>query len=502
MLDGPQKDTTWNFSHQYLGHDWVQSHRPMRTENAEFALKSLEILKVSDTLEWQLNHPDRNQIDIRKFLFSEERILYSKEKKSLVLEDSLKNPVRKDKLSLKRSNYELNFASDYSSLKLENNFASSMYQTFVPNGATSMFPGLGLMSSISISDLLEDYRLYVAVRPQWEVRKTDFAVAFENNKGQIDKKTSLNRRFLEGSEFRIGGNPWISQTYLLSQQWKYPFSEFHAISFSLLHRWDKTDTLSIDDQSQTIPSYHENNLGLIVQYSIDNTRMIGLNLLEGTRGKVWYEYYQQYYPVRKNTDMHVIGADLRHYVKLHRSIIAAFRLAGATSLGSRKVIHYLGGVDNWLFQQVDNSTDVSTQMNYAFASFCGPMRGFYVNARNGNSFVSANSEVRLPLFSYLSKTPIKSDFIRHFQVIGFGDVGSAWTGASPYDVSNGFNTNSVTVKPVTVTVNSNREPIIYGYGFGLRSKLMGSFVRADWAWGIDDGQILPRVFYLSINMDF
>jgi hypothetical protein len=106
------------------------------------------------------------------------------------------------------------------------------------------------------------------------------------------------------------------------------------------------------------------------------------------------------------------------------------------------------------------------------------------------------------LFSYLSKTPIKSDFIRHFQVIGFGDVGSAWTGASPYDVSNGFNTNSVTVKPVTVTVNSNREPIIYGYGFGLRSKLMGSFVRADWAWGIDDGQILPRVFYLSINMDF
>jgi hypothetical protein len=27
-------------------------------------------------------------------------------------------------------------------------------------------------------------------------------------------------------------------------------------------------------------------------------------------------------------------------------------------------------------------------------------------------------------------------------------------------------------------------------------------VRADWAWGVDDGRVLDRVFYLSLNMDF
>jgi hypothetical protein len=36
----------------------------------------------------------------------------------------------------------------------------------------------------------------------------------------------------------------------------------------------------------------------------------------------------------------------------------------------------------------------------------------------------------------------------------------------------------------------------------LRSKVLGYFMRADWAWGIDDNQVLPRVFYLSLNMDF
>ena len=43
---------------------------------------------------------------------------------------------------------------------------------------------------------------------------------------------------------------------------------------------------------------------------------------------------------------------------------------------------------------------------------------------------------------------------------------------------------------------------IYGYGFGLRSRILGYFVRADWAWGVDDGVVLPAVFYFSLSLDF
>lgn len=88
-------------------------------------------------------------------------------------------------------------------------------------------------------------------------------------------------------------------------------------------------------------------------------------------------------------------------------------------------------------------------------------------------------------------------------MVGFGDVGSAWTGSSPYAEDNYFNsTTFVESEPVTVTIQNNREPILYGYGFGMRSRVLGYFVRADWAWGVDDGIVLPRVFSLSLSLDF
>jgi hypothetical protein len=416
----------------------------------------------------------------------------------LVLNETKDGKKKKEKSDLKRSNYDLNFTTDFASTKLDNTFASSFYQN-ATSGPTSIFPGMSALVKVSISDLLEDYRMHAAVRVAADIRNSDFGIAFENNKEQIDKKTTFQRR-----SQRWGGlyNAYRLETYMVTQQWKYPFSEFHCIKLNLIYRWDRRINLSVDPVSLADPNSNENNTGALLEYVLDNTRSIGLNLMEGTRGKCWYEFYQQPDNWKEKTGMHVFGGDFRHYKKIHRSIIMAFRMAGATSFGARKVVHYLGGVDNWLFQRVDQNTVVSDQMNYRFASFCGPMRGFYINARNGNTFLAANTEIRVPLFSYLTRNPIRSDFIKHFQVIGFGDVGSAWTGKSPYDVSNGFNTNTITQKPVTVTVNSNREPIIYGYGLGVRSKVLGYFLRADWAWGIDDAQVLPRVFYLSLNMDF
>jgi outer membrane protein assembly factor BamA len=155
-----------------------------------------------------------------------------------------------------------------------------------------------------------------------------------------------------------------------------------------------------------------------------------------------------------------------------------------------------------MFQRVDNSTPISNDIPYRFQSFIGPMRGFYLNARNGNSALIANAEVRWPLFRYFIRKPIKSDFVENFQMVTFFDAGTAWTGANPYSDDNLFNQTVAVKNPVTVTISNNREPIVYGYGFGLRSRVLGYFVRADWAWGVDDGRILDRVFYLSLNMDF
>ena len=130
-----------------------------------------------------------------------------------------------------------------------------------------------------------------------------------------------------------------------------------------------------------------------------------------------------------------------------------------------------------------------------------PVRGFYYNERNGNSFALLNSELRVPLFRYLLNRPIRSDFFQNFQVVAFGDAGTAWTGNDPYAEDNFFNRQVIERNPLTITIKNQREPIIWGYGFGLRTRLLGYFVRGDWAWGVDDQRRLPHVFHLSLDLD-
>jgi hypothetical protein len=108
------------------------------------------------------------------------------------------------------------------------------------------------------------------------------------------------------------------------------------------------------------------------------------------------------------------------------------RLAESNSFGSRRVIFFLGGVDNWLFAKVDPSIPIDFTQNYFYQTLGSPMRGFYYNARNGSSFAVFNSELRIPVFRYLLNHPIRSDLIQNFQIVLFGDAGTAWTGWDPY----------------------------------------------------------------------
>ncbi|MBK7287790.1 MAG: hypothetical protein IPI95_12225 [Flavobacteriales bacterium] len=211
------------------------------------------------------------------------------------------------------------------------------------------------------------------------------------------------------------------------------------------------------------------------------------------------EYYKQ--PDGAKTDMQVLGFDIRNGMTIHRDFIWVNRLAGSTSLGSRKVVFFMGGVDNWLFAKTDYSIPIDFTQNYYYQSLAVPMRGFYYNARNGSAFAVLNSELRFPVFRYLLDRPLRSDFLQNFQVVAFGDAGSAWTGNDPYSEDNFFNRQVIQRNPLTITIRNQREPIIYSYGFGVRARLLGYFMRGDWAWGVDDGVIQKGIFQFSLSLD-
>ncbi|HBH47867.1 MAG TPA: hypothetical protein DDX98_04470, partial [Bacteroidales bacterium] len=81
-------------------------------------------------------------------------------------------------------------------------------------------------------------------------------------------------------------------------------------------------------------------------------------------------------------------------------------------------------------------------------------------------------------------------------------IGTAWSGFSPWARQNGYDRDFVYQANLEIEIDAQRDPIVAGYGFGVRSQLLGYFIRLDWAWGIEQMQVLPRVFYFSLALDF
>jgi outer membrane protein assembly factor BamA len=163
----------------------------------------------------------------------------------------------------------------------------------------------------------------------------------------------------------------------------------------------------------------------------------------------------------------------------------------------------MGGVDNWLFPKYEQSNNPSTQTNYSFQALATNMRGFKQNIRNGSTFAAASVEIRVPIVSYIANRPIRSDFLNNLLLMPFFDVGTAWTGSGPYSDENTFNQKIIEVQNLKATVINVREPIIAGFGPGLRSKLMGYYVRLDIAWGIQDYEVAKKpIYHFSLSMDF
>jgi WD40 repeat protein len=403
-------------------------------------------------------------------------------------------------------NYNVNFATDYVITQIDNSFNSQFYQAFV--GPYNVMPGFSFYIKYGISDLFEDYRIVGGFRFGANLENNNYLLYYENLKKRLDKKLIFERQGQEGTN-GFGGIIKLKTTQV-AYEMRYPLSEIDRFEGRVFYRFDDYTQLATDYSTLVQPSLFVNTFGVKLAYVFDNTISRGLNLYNGWRFKIWGEYYYEpdpqatnLNPLESGSDITILGFDIRHYLKVHRDLIIAFRLGGNTSIGSRKLIHYLGGVNSWLFgREVDDSTPISSTQNYYYQSMIAPLRGFFINARNGSSMMVANAEMRWPIFKYFFNSPIKSDFIKNFQLVGFFDIGSAWNGTQPYSDENTFNQRVIENGSLTITVDSNREPIIYGYGFGLRTRLLGYFVRADWAWGVDDGVTLPSVFYFSLSLDF
>ena len=443
-----------------------------------------------------------DDIDINNYVFDDEKRDYKFEREVVKIEEKKPETPAADSAAVagefkmpRSGNYRLNFAIDYVLSQVDNSFTSQFYQPLT--GPNSINPGISGLIKMGISDLFEDYKMVGGVRLSGNLTNNDYGIMAENLTKRLDKRITLQRqgqRRIEGFSIRQ------IHTHLAEYRVSWPFNELTSLRATAIYRMDRFVALSTDLINLGRPTTMRHNAGVRLELVFDNTINRGLNLFNGTRAKAFAEYYR--IPDTDGTDLGVLGFDIRHYQKIHRDLIYAFRFGANTSFGSRKLLHFLGGVDNWLFQRIDETLPVDPDQGYAYQTLASPMRGFWLNSRNGSTFGIINQEIRFPVFKYALNKPIRSDFIENFQMVAFNDIGSAWTGLNPYSDDNTFNITEYEGNPITVRIQNNRDPVIYSYGFGLRSRVLGYFVRADWAWGVDDGVLLPRVFHLSLNLDF
>ena len=405
----------------------------------------------------------------------------------------------------KRLNYNVEYFIDQMVNQVDFTYLAATYQPFT-GGRSPLFlsPGLNAFFSVSLVDLLEDYRIIGGVRLNSNFVNNEYVLSFSNYKRRLNKEYVFYRQSLD--EFRE--SPVIRNRIFIVRhrihEFRYiltwPFTRVLSLKGSLIYKHDKAVHLATDQLSLLQDDKTRNWGGLKAELIYDDSKPLGINLFQGTRAKLFGEYYQGI--TEDPNNMVVLGLDVRHYLPIHRNFIWANRFATSTSFGNNLLIYYLGGVDNWLLPQFDQDMAIDYTKAYAYQTLATNMRGFKQNIRNGNSFFVLSSELRLPVFRYLLNRPIRSQFINDFQLVGFADVGSAWTGLHPLSPDNHLFRKYFEQGPISGWIEMQKEPIVAGLGVGARTTILGYFVRADIAWGFEDDKLRKPMFYLSFGTDF
>lgn len=418
--------------------------------------------------------------------------------------------------------YQLKFRSNFVSTTLDNSLLFDGRIPFTGENDFYNFPAPGILLMGTIDDLFEDYNIKGGVRIPTSFNGAEYFVMVSDLSKRLDKRYSFYRRSMR--EPKVLPHPTIPGvgyeaniqyvSNLLEAQFKYPLNIFTSLRGTATFRTDTRYFLADSPLALEQETLEEQRVGAKAEYVFDNTIDIRMNIKHGTRYKIYSEVQKKFAVSIDNQDglqadfqdgwLGIVGLDARHYQKLDRYSIFAVRLSAATSFGNEKMLYYLGGTDNWLFPRFEENIPVDPSVGYAYQALATNLRGFGSNIRNGNSFAVANFELRVPIFNYLTQRPIKSSFMRNFQVVGFFDTGTAWIGLSPFNDENPLNTVIIQQQnsPITVKVNYFRNPIVSGYGIGLRTTVFGYFLRLDFAKGIETGVIQDTRIHLSLGTDF
>lgn len=421
-------------------------------------------------------------------------------------------------LKMKPAPYRLSFKPDFFSIKLDNSILFSQYQSIAGNGGAYQNPSLGALTTLSMNELMEDYRITAGFQLPINVSAATYYLQYQNFRRRLDwgllflrsqDKSTMYAPYADyGGQIVYVPELFKTVTNMLQSDFGYPLDRLHSIRFHTALRQDKlvakaTDTFSLSDPLVNMNTYTSLSR---LEYVFDNTISPALNILNGTRFKFYGELL--YGLNSGNKSCYNLGLDIRNYQKIYKNFILANRLAYGHSDGNSEVEYLVGGVDNWIKPEQAAGASQPPADNFGFQMMATPLRGYKQYARTGNNFALFSTELRLPVLTTFMRRPIQSAALKNLQVVAFMDAGSAWSGFLPDASSSntqytypqiGYPQRPMNNVILTLTV-PNSGGLALGYGGGLRTSLFGYFVRLDAAWNIEGSK--KPIVYFALGSDF
>jgi Tol biopolymer transport system component len=378
--------------------------------------------------------------------------------------------------------------------------------------------GLGISIETQMNDMLENYRFFGGLMTSVDLRNGDFYGEFQYLKSLIDFSARFDRKGIrwaapeengatQSNVFRYSLNRFeIGASLPISDRIRFTLKPFAALARSV--------DLGLESQPAGPPSLPPVNnfyAGIKSEIVYDNSVTTGLNLIEGTRAKISFQHYQGL----ENKDLSFSQAtiDIRHYQKIYKEIVFAIRGFGGTFFGQSPKKYLLGGMDNWLFNKTKTTGKSSDgefnplgypgeTQDLLFVEYATTLRGFDYANLFGNSVLLANAELRVPLIRALSSGPISSNFLRNMQFIAFYDIGTSWSGKPPFSSGNAVSYEEITNGPFTIKIKNYLNPWLYSYGLGVRTVLLGYYMKFDVAWPVENYEVAKPRLHVTLGFDF
>ncbi len=391
------------------------------------------------------------------------------------------------------------FAREYANIRFGTNLLHPDMPVFLTSSSNLPSREFGIVATAGITDLFENHKLAAGARISNDFSNNDFFVLYQNRARRMDKKLAFH--YQTNNQLKnLVGYTGLRNTELVGEL-AYPINPHSTLTMSAMLRRSYAELLATELRPLLTAGDTSYRATLRFEYRFDNVVSPENNVLLGTRYKFFAENFVN---IQQKTRGYgtILGFDIRNYTPIYKQLVWANRLVGNTSLGNEKMLYSAGGTDNWINPKTSNR-QVELGDNKIFSqALATNLRGFGIGAKAGFNYLLWNSELRFPLFNLKNGSSTASGFIKNLQLIAFLDAGSAWIGANPFSFDNPNNYEVYDVPPVRVVVFTRENPILLGYGGGVRTKVLGYWLRADYATGIDNNLKNKPIVHLSLGFDF